>query len=190
MVTTRDPLGALDINQPSTSTSHANAKPSSSRKPTKLAPIFTHAAKRDLEPRIPHAGECSASVRPDTPPSSSPYSDGTDLDSSSPCRKRVKLTRTSSIYDSDEEEHEEYDRLEAPSLVKRRSMIDYFSTTTSGRDARVRADKQVEQDAGEPSDAGPSQAGWRRRRGRLGITTSKVPLMTSLDRLARKYFFL
>jgi hypothetical protein len=89
----RDPLGTLDVNQPSTTNANAHASSSSVKlplaKPVKLASIFTRPSRTSIHPRIPHEGESSASIRPDSPPSSS---SPVEPSSPSPVRKRVKLT--------------------------------------------------------------------------------------------------
>jgi hypothetical protein len=193
----RDPLGTLDVNQPSTTNANAHASSSSVKlplaKPVKLASIFTRPSRTSIHPRIPHEGESSASIRPDSPPSSS---SPVEPSSPSPVRKRVKLTRSSSIYgegsdtdddvDIDMDEDEEFDRPAAPTMVKRRSMIDYFSTTASRRDAHGQAVKQVDQVRPEDPVESSIQVGWRRKRGRLGVNTSKASYLTALDRLSRK----
>ena len=140
---TRDPLGPIDLNRPSTSSS------SSSRKSVKLAPIFTN--PRSTRTLLPQ-------------PSSSPYND----ENSSPtphARKRPKLDLSGAV----DRKQDEEDVADRPLCSKRSSMADFFATTgSSSSDTRSRS-KQVITPSPELPPVSAAPVGWIRKRSRIGV---------------------
>jgi hypothetical protein len=169
---TRDPLGPIDLNRPSTSSSS-----SSSRKSVKLAPIFT-TKSRTPRTQLPL-------------PPSSPYND----ENSSPtphARKRPRLDLSGAVDRRDEE-----DVVERPICSKRSSMADFFATTgSSSSDTRSRS-KQVVTPSPELPPVSVAPVGWIRKRSRIGVNggrgdrllmraTTSTPSLRVFVRIARK----
>ena len=139
----REPLGLIDHNRPLPPSSPFPASSSSSsRKPLKLAPIFTTNSRTPRCPPVPSQENSSPT----------PYA-----------RKRARLD----LVNDDEEENV----VEPLKYGQRSSMTGFFSTTgafTSSAESRQRAEKVVEVVSIEPSPE-PTRPGWSRRRVRFGV---------------------
>ena len=156
----REPLGLIDTNRHLPSASSplpvASSSSSSSRKPLKLAPIFTRTSSTSSTRIQRHA------------PSSSLYTQ----ENSSPtphARKRVKLDLS---VDNDEEE---CNNVEPLRYGQRSSMTGFFSTTGSSSassESRARAGKNVEVAVVVPT-LEAKRPGWNRRRIRLGAQSTR-----------------
>jgi hypothetical protein len=153
----REPLGLIDHNRPlpPASSPFPSSSSSSSRKPLKLAPIFTSNSRTPRCPPIP------------TQENSSPTPHA---------RKRARLD----LVTDDEEEVEK--AVEPLRLGQNSSMTGFFNTTgssSSSSEARSRAGKVVDVVIAEPSPE-PMRPGWSRRRVRLGVNGSLASNLTAL----------
>jgi hypothetical protein len=142
----REPLGLIDHNRPLPPSSPfpSSSSSSSSRKPLKLAPIFTSNSRTPRCPPIP------------------------TQENSSPTPHARKRARLDLVTDDDEEEVEK--AVEPLKLGQNSSMTGFFNTTgsSSSSESRSRAGKVVEVVVVEPSPE-PMRPGWSRRRVRLGV---------------------
>jgi hypothetical protein len=151
----REPLGLIDHNRLlPPSSPFPSSSSSSSRKPLKLAPIFTSNSRT---PRCP-------------PPSTQ--------ENSSPTPHARKRARLDLVTDDDEEVEKAVEPLK---LGQNSSMTGFFNTTgsSSSSESRTRAGKVAEVVVTEPSPE-PMRPGWSRRRVRLGVNGGLASNMAAL----------
>lgn len=169
MTPTRNPLQPLTL----------NALPASEQSPSflrqktpKLAPIFTPSTSRST----PSTSHRVHALR-DVAPTSITFEQG-----SSP-RKRVK--RDTMIVE-DQIDQEEDDRSSRITLGRKSSMMTYFCPSTPSRDSQPRSYKRVEPVQPDQVAESSTSGLWRRKRGRLGISASRVDSMLSMSHDARE----
>lgn len=172
MPASRGPLQPISNNVLQT----PNDSPSSSKGHTaNLAPIFTPTPSRSSlsTPRRIHA------LR-DVVTSSSTF----EVSSNASARKRVKRDHAAA---EDQTDHEEEELPERCSFGRKSSsMMNYFCPSTPLRDSQPRSSKRVEPVQSDQIAESNISGLWRRKRGRLGVGTSRSDDLLSMGTRTRK----